>query len=119
MRNHRVVMVDDSALPDYMDWVLAQDGDMNVVFIKESADLANAFCEVWTVFHRAVAVVPAPRPPEPRRRSVHWSLSGAGVLAAASAAAVGTGGLAAMEGFPLWSATGAAITSQWLQVLQF
>lgn len=60
MHNHRVCFVDDDALPDGTDWCLVQDGDLNIAFIKEGADLALVLCEAWTAFHRKV-FLPRPR----------------------------------------------------------
>ena len=120
MRNHIVKFVDDNALPDGMDWALAQDGDLNVVFIKSGADLGLALCEAWTVFHRNVTTVPEPAPvPRPRVGfRQRFGLVGVGLAAVAATAGAGADGLSSMEGFPLWSSTGATVTSQWLHLLQ-
>lgn len=119
MRNHQVRFVQDEALPDGMDWVLAQAGERNIVFIKESADLGLVLCEAWTVFHQNVTVVPEPRRSRRIRVGPPLVLWPVGALAAVAVAAVaGVDGFASMEGFPLWSSTGATVTSQWLHLLQ-
>lgn len=123
MRNHIVKFVDEDAMPEGVDWALAQAGEMNVVFIREGADLALVLCEAWTAFHRNMTTPRTPEP-EPARVPVprsgfrqRFGLVGVGMAAVATAVA-GADGFAAMEGFPLWSSNGATVTSQWLHLLQ-
>ena len=57
MRNHQVIIVENDALPEGMNWALVEGGGRYAVFIKEGADMALAFCEAWTTFHRRMSVV--------------------------------------------------------------
>jgi len=58
VKNHRVEFVDDAALPDGTDWVLAREGDVNFLFVRESATLGDVLSEAWVAFHAQTDAAP-------------------------------------------------------------
>lgn len=117
MRNHHVLVVDNDALPDGVDWALAQSGDSHALFLKAGADLPQALSEAWVAFHNTL-VEEALRPVPPDGLSARrpgglrvWSALAVAVAASAAVAALAVGGLAGAAGFPTWTAPAAVVTT--------